>query len=76
MTDFRMPDSYYDPPDYDEDEDREDCESDCILESDHRGSCYTREDRAADEAEARRDAERDRWYDDDAVNHVGGFSDD
>lgn len=70
MTDFRMPDSYYDPPD---EEEREECEDGCTLDPDHRGSCYTREDRIADEAEQRREMERDRWFDDDAVNHVGGF---
>jgi hypothetical protein len=62
MTDFRMPDSWYEPRD--EIEPREECDDDCAWrDPDHPGSCVTVEELKADEAEAREEARRDAWLD-------------
>lgn len=68
MTAFRMPDSYYEPPDVDEDRSPE-CEDGCGLDPAHKGDapdsqCYTREDYEDDRAEARRERMKERdWCD-------------
>lgn len=53
MSDFRMPDSFYEPPD------EQVCEDGCVIEDEH-DRCYTREDWLADEADRRYDEMKDR----------------
>lgn len=59
MSDFRMPDAWYEPPDEETRGTQVTCEDDCMLEDEHE-TCYTREDAIEDAAERRRDQEMDR----------------
>ena len=63
MTDFHMPDSFYEPPDEFE---SKGCVDDCILDHDTNDSeCYTYDDALADKADRDYLAMKERDYFDD-----------